>query len=447
MRARNLDKEPYPLVIVGSGFASFCLIAHLLKARPDFGKKITVIGPEPIGFGAAYGCTHRDFRLNVRAQIMRIFSENPNDFLHWAAREIKDEEAHKPQGAFYRRADFAMYLSALRDQLDGFDDVRVIPAQVTAADRVDAGWHLTLDSNETLLAGQLVLATGNPPPRWPCSIKAALPADKAVENPWSGDWLATLHNTDAVTFIGGGLTAMDGIYSLARQGHMGPIEIVLPHPVLPPEQTDWQPEAPIHWPENIHTASQFFRFMKNSLGSRDWEQPRWQSRFEALRIHLSAAWQRLDEGAQRRLMRHAGKWWQLARFRSAPQNFEAAQAMLKSGQLRLTKGRVVQIAKQGRQIQLKLEDGQNRLADAVINCTGPAPDPLIAQMRKAGLVAPDISNRAARIGPDLRVLKPQQIAYDTLFGVGAMSASSLGDVIGAGSIAKQAEQLAKILAS
>ena len=62
-------------------------------------------------------------------------------------------------------------------------------------------------------------------------------------------------------------------------------------------------------------------------------------------------------------------------------------------------------------------------------------------------MAPDISNRAARIGPDLRVLKPQQIAYDTLFGVGAMSASSLGDVIGAGSIAKQAEQLAKILAS
>ena len=447
MHARNLDKDPYPLVIVGSGFASFCLIVHLLNARPHFGKKITVIGPEPFGFGAAYGCRHRDFRLNVRAQIMRIFSEKPNDFLQWAAREIKDEEAHRPQGAFYRRADFATYLSALRDQLDGFDKVCFIPAQVTAADRVDAGWHLTLDSNETLSATQLVLATGNPPPRWPCSIKGVLPTDKTAENPWSGDWLASIHNTDAITFIGGGLTAMDGIYSLARQGHIGPIEVVLPHPVLPPKQTGWQPEAPIHWPENIHTASQFFRFMKLSLGSRDWEQPCWQSRFEALRIHLSAAWQGLDEAAQRRLMRHAGKWWQLARFRSAPQNFEAAQAMLKSGQLRLTKGRVVQIAEQGRQIQLRLADGQYRLADAVINCTGPAPDPLIAQMRQAGLVAPAISNHAARIGPDFRVLDKQHAAYGTLFGVGAMTASSLGDVIGAGSIAKQAETLAKILLS
>lgn len=446
MRTRNLDKELYPLVIVGSGFASFCLIAHLLKAQPEFSKKITVIGTKPIGSGAAYGCTHRDFRLNVRAQIMRIFSENPNDFLYWAAREIDDEEAHKPQGRFYRRADFAAYLSALRLQLDGFDKVRFIPAQVTEVQQESTGWHLTLDSNEALFAQNLVLATGNPPPRWPCTIKGVLPADKAIENPWSGDWLASIHKTDAITFIGGGLTAMDGIYSLARQGHTGPIEVVLPHPVLPPKQTDWHPEAPIHWPENIHTASQFFRFMKISLGSRDWEQPRWQSRFEALRIQLSTVWHGLDDLAKKRLMRHAGKWWQLARFRSAPQNFEAAQAMLKSGQLRLTKGRVVEIAAQEKKIHLRLQDGQNRLADAVINCTGPAPDPLIAQLLQAGLVAPDISNRAARISPDFRVLDSQHVSYDTLFGIGAMSASSLGDVIGAGSIAKQAEQLAKILA-
>ncbi len=180
MRTRNLDKKPYPLVIVGSGFASFCLIAHLLKARPEFSKKITVIGPEPIGFGAAYGCTHRDFRLNVRAQIMRIFSENPNDFLHWAAREIDDEEANKAQGTFYRRADFAAYLSALRLQLDGFDKVRFIPAQVTEVQQESTGWHLTLDSNEALFAQNLVLATGNPPPRWPCTIKGCCPQIKRL---------------------------------------------------------------------------------------------------------------------------------------------------------------------------------------------------------------------------------------------------------------------------
>jgi len=44
------------------------------------------------------------------------------------------------------------------------------------------------------------------------------------------------------------------------------------------------------------------------------------------------------------------------------------------------------------------------------------------------------------------VLDNKHASYETLFGVGAMTASSLGDVIGAGSIAKQAEQLAKILA-
>ena len=447
VRARNLDESSYSLVIVGSGFASFCLVAHLLKTRPDIGKLITVIGLEPFGYGAAYGCRHRDFRLNVRAQIMRVFPDQPNDFLQWAAREIDDEAAHNRQGTFYRRADFASYLSALRLQLDGFDTVRFISAQVTAIDKLAESWRLTLDNANTLDAKQVVLATGNPPPRWPCAIQGSLPADKSVENPWSGDWLGSIHKTDAVAFVGGGLTSMDGIYSLARQGHTGPIEVVLPHPVLPPKQTDWQAQAPILWPENIHTASQFFRFMITSLGSRDWTEAEWQSRFEALRIHLSDSWQGLDDLAQSRLMRHAGHWWQLARFRSAPQNFDAAQAMHQSGQLRLIKGRVDQIAKQGGQLQLTLTDGQKRLADAVINCTGPAPCPLIAQMCDAGLVAPDINSRAARIGPDFRVLDQHHIGYETLFGVGAMTASSLGDVIGAGSIAKQAEQLAKILAS
>jgi uncharacterized NAD(P)/FAD-binding protein YdhS len=65
---------------------------------------------------------------------------------------------------------------------------------------------------------------------------------------------------------------------------------------------------------------------------------------------------------------------------------------------------------------------------------------------KAGIIAPDFSQRGARIASDFKVLDGQKKPYDNLYGVGAMTASSLGDVIGAGTIAKQAESLAASLA-
>ncbi len=446
MPAAFSENSICPLVIVGSGFASFCLAAHLLQDHPERASDITIIGPQPFGYGAAYGCSHPDFRLNVRAQIMRIFPDRPTDFRKWAETEIDDIAAHNPQGAFYRRKDFARYLSVLRHQLSGFDKLKLVSDEVISANKTDNLWHLVLATGQKLNAKALVLATGNPPPRWPCQLASDLPADRLVENPWSGQWLGEIAKTDKVAFIGGGLTAMDGIYSLARQGHIGQIEVVLPHGILPPKQTDWQTEPPVIWPDNITTASQFFRFMKHSLGTRDWTQTVWQSRFEALRIHINSVWQQLGDTEQNRLMRHVGHWWQLARFRSAPQNFDAAETLRATGRLSLVKGRVRQIKKQDSQLCLILQDGQKYLVDRAVNCTGPAPDRLVQQMLADGLAATDRTGKSLRVAACLGVMDSAQERQDNLWAIGAMTASCLGDVIGAGSIAKQAEELAAKLA-
>ena len=446
MSAQSLDSATHPLVIIGSGFASFCLAAHLLETHALKPTDITIIGPPPFGYGAAYSCTHGDYRLNVRAQIMRIFADQPDDFLSWAATEIEDSEAHNPQGAFYRRSDFARYLSHLSKRIKGFDKLNFINSHVASLERQEKGWQLNLASGDSLIAHQLVLATGNPVPRWPCDIPASLSAEKAVEIPWSGKWLECVDIRDKVVFVGGGLTAMDGIYSLAKKGHMGRIEIVMPFPVLPPKQTDWKIETPVRWPDDISSASQFLKFFSNTLGSRNWTDPAWQSRFEALRIDLNSAWQGLDDTAKKQLLRHMGHWWQLARFRSAPQNFDAAQAMINKGQLHLIKGRVSGLSEQGSKLIVRLQDGGELAADKVVNCTGPAGCPLIANLLEAEIIAPDISQRGARIAPDYKVLDSLKKPYDNLHALGAMTANSLGDVIGAGTIAKQAEKLAAILA-
>ena len=103
-------------------------------------------------------------------------------------------------------------------------------------------------------------------------------------------------------------------------------------------------------------------------------------------------------------------------------------------------------AKQEAKLLVQLQDGGTLSADKAVNCTGPAGCPLILKLLKAGIIAPDFSQRSARIASDFKVLDGQKKPYDNLYALGAMTASSLGDVIGAGTIAKQAESLAASLA-
>ena len=182
MPAAFSENSICPLVIVGSGFASFCLAAHLLRGHPERASDITIIGPEPFGNGAAYSCSHPDFRLNVRAQIMRIFPDRPTDFRKWAETEIDDIAAHNPQGAFYRRKDFARYLFVLRHQLSGFDKLNRFQMRLSLRIRQIISAAGTGHRAKTT-AKALVLATGNSPPRWPCQLASDLPADRLVENP------------------------------------------------------------------------------------------------------------------------------------------------------------------------------------------------------------------------------------------------------------------------
>ncbi len=63
-----------------------------------------------------------------------------------------------------------------------------------------------------------------------------------------------------------------------------------------------------------------------------------------------------------------------------------------------------------------------------------------------GLAAPDRTGKSLRIAPCLSVMDNAHDPQNNLFAIGAMTASCLGDVIGAGSVAKQAEELAAKLA-
>ena len=441
------------IAVVGSGYTSASILTHLLDTQPEQAAQITVFGPGPFGHGAAFGTAHPDFRLNVRAQIMQLRPARPDRFPIWAGQNIDDEEAHCAEGAFYRRADFARYLSTEINKLPCIGEVSFCAQRVISADydKGSALWYLVREDGRMHTAETLILATGNPAPDWPCPIDQACHTgsnSSLVRSPWSGTWLDTVDPDDEIVVIGGGLTAMDAVYALGRVGHRGGIRIVTPAGLLPPAQTNWTAYEAVSWPDDVDSASEFIRFFNRKLKGNQryaWTDTVWQSRFEALRVHLNPVWRRLADSEKRRLIAHLGAFWSLARYRSAPQTNAMAKQLEATGQLEVSTGRVVHISAAAgpERLSVHLASGENLPADRIVNCTGMGRDPLLADMMTKGVIRADAFGRGPGLGDNLRLRTPSGQPYPSGYALGALTAGSEGDVVGATTISRQAAMLAR----
>ena len=254
-------QDKYKLVIIGDGFAAAVTVIHLLR-KGIAADSLTIIGSGSLGKGNAYGCVSPFFRLNIREDLPIVFSEDPMHFARWAEANIDDPEAKTSAGFFYRRADFGRYTSELIAAEVGFNQIQRIPSKVRALNQAHGLWKLDTADAGLIYAEKAIIATGNSPPSWPCPIKAE-PGEEApsqlIENPWTGHYLSSIGVKERIVLLGGGLTALDAIYALAKQGHRGLITIVGPRPVFPPAQAQWTRQKQPNWPVKLSPAKLLHR--------------------------------------------------------------------------------------------------------------------------------------------------------------------------------------------
>ena len=439
-QGRNQDAS---LIIVGSGYAAATAVIHL--AHSGFcASDILIIGPGQLGAGQAYGCEADTFRLNVRADQQRLWPDHPDHFPHWAKTHIDDQQAKTHAGHFYRRADFARYVSAQVSAALDCTNLRQIPARVVDIRPTQQGWRAICDNGAAYCSARLLLATGNPEPQWPVANQFEDGAT-LIRTPWRGDWLEQIDPTAAICLVGSGLTAMDALSGLAERDHQGPVSLLSPHGILPPEQVGWEPGDPFVWPE-IRRGSEFLHVALQMLKAGNWEEPDWQQRFSALRSGVSEAWQRLPIQDRLKLQGRVGWLWSLARFRASPQTVEAARQMREKSQLTLIQSHLKDLSSSSNNgWRITLANEASLHADVVINCTGVGRDPLILQLMASGRLVPLGKSRSPSVAPDLRVISPDGSPYDTLFCIGPATALALGDMVGATSVASQAVVLAQSL--
>jgi uncharacterized NAD(P)/FAD-binding protein YdhS len=432
------------LVIIGDGFAAAVMAIHLLR-KGIAADSLTIIGAGSLGKGNAYGCVSPSFRLNVREDLPIVFSEDPLHFARWAEANIDDPEAKTSAGVFYRRADFGRYVAELIAAEVGFEKIQRIPSKASRLNQAHDGlWKLDTADGHRIHSEKVIVATGNSPPTWPCPIKTELGAQadpRLIENPWTGQYLTAIQSQEHVVLLGGGLTALDAIYELVAQGHRGLITIVGPRPLFPPTQAQWSRQKQPNWPEKLSPAK-LVRFMRQYLPSAPTTSTEWQCAWEELRPNLNAIWQQLTPHQRQSLFKRLGWVWSLYRFRASPQTIKAYEQLKANHQAHFAVGRAKQVECSKGVITVQLNNGQRIQADRIVNCTGVGADLFLNTMIADGIAVPDPLGHAIGVNSNLNVIKPNRQAWNNLWMLGPATMGSLGDVIAASAISKQAEELA-----
>jgi uncharacterized NAD(P)/FAD-binding protein YdhS len=147
------------VAIVGAGFSGTLLAINLL--RHD-GPRATLIerGGSP-GRGLAYGTAHPDHVLNVRAENMSAFPDDPGHFLRWGEQRGLATTA----GSFVPRLIYGAYLSEMLEEARRTwpDRLDIVTADVADIRADGEGVALQLADGRTVQADAGVLAWATSP--------------------------------------------------------------------------------------------------------------------------------------------------------------------------------------------------------------------------------------------------------------------------------------------
>lgn len=437
-------------LIIGSGLAGAAIAIQLLENGIN-PKKIVIVGPTNVGYGNAYECDHNEYRLNVRSETMWINPKNKFEFSKWAKLNIKDPKAYHSAGHFYKRNDFAKFVNSKLDKYLKNKELLHHKNIVKRIHRDEFGsWVSCLSNNKKILSKNIILATGNPIPNWPCLIEESiLKKNKNLyENPWNGKWIDDTQGREKILLIGSGLSALDCLSVLKSKGHKGHITIVSKSGKFPPVQANWQRRKHPKWPGSINNSllpSKMINFFKNYLPKKKYSSSEWQSSWEELRQDLNPNWDRISDKDKIKLKRKLYSIWSRLRYRASPQSIKAKDYFLKKGQLTIHSGFAEKIIVNNELLTLKLLDGSTLSSDKIINCSGKGRDMLFDQIIKDKMGMADIFNETLKIDKNFKVLPVKGKDNKGLFLIGPTLISSKGDIVAASKISLQAIDLARTL--
>lgn len=464
------------IAIVGGGFSGSSTAVQLVR-RSSAALDITVIEPRArVGGGLAHGSEEPDHRLNGQPRSHNIDPIDEGMFVRWCEAHgafAADPGARLPNDTiFMRRSVFRAFLEdtvAQHAASPTGSSIRHLRDRVI--DVVPGGQTLTVmtSGNTRLDCDLVVLATGHTRARLPAAFKPEFAHHaRVIVDPLGAPRLPAVPSPERVLVLGSGLTAYDIVSSLITAGHRGPIDVVSRKGLRPRRQ---QPRVPgqkarlamercadppepfIVGAGNPPTVRALLRALRQRIREVESMGQTWDQPFVHLRDMVSQVWPNIPTAEKRRFFRHLRVFYDVHRFRVAPQNETLVHEAERRGQVRFRAASLTRIDTDddGGPIRIALrargtDSVQESVYDRVINCTGvdsthPADVPLYATLLARDMICVHPSGIGLAVDALSRALTRGGSAAPRLRVVGPPTTGSRGDPLGAPYIALQIHQM------
>jgi uncharacterized NAD(P)/FAD-binding protein YdhS len=160
------------IAVIGGGFSGVMTAIHLLwRCQP--GERVYLVERgDRVGPGLAYGTRHPRHLVNVRAENMSAFADEPDHFVRWLEGLDPAAQADAGErtiaGTFVRRSVFGAYVQdLLREAIarqDGADNLFLVADQAVAVRPAGGRFLLETANGRAHPVDAAVLALGNLPP-------------------------------------------------------------------------------------------------------------------------------------------------------------------------------------------------------------------------------------------------------------------------------------------
>jgi uncharacterized NAD(P)/FAD-binding protein YdhS len=366
-------KKCKTVAVVGAGFSGSLFALKLSAAQPDWKILLVEEALRP-GRGLAYGACGPHHILNVPVSRMEVGLEPRfSDWLRQRPAQLADaldESGGKLSDAFVPRQLFGDFMQQRMAEALARDHIRLVQSRAIAISPDARRLHL-LDGR-TIPVDIMVLATGNLPSRLPVSAKPSL---RVINDPWAPG-LDGIVPDASILLVGTGLTMVDTVLSLRGQGHVGPIQAVSRHGLLPQAH-----EAGGAWPPVLQAPVSPVKALQAMRAAVRWAKVEgipWQRVFDAARPAVASVWHGWSIGQRAQFLRHLRTLWDVHRHRMAGRVAARIKGQVETGALKIIPGRILALDEHQDGITLLLRPRRGKAyaldVNVVINCTGPGAD-------------------------------------------------------------------------
>jgi len=384
----------------------------------------------------------------------------------------RDPEAAAGDGSlFIRRSVFGDYVGAQLDAAAADN-----PAGCTLTHRRDRaldiiresdGYRVNLQHGDPLVAAMVVVAASYEQPAVPGPFTGALAGHSAfLADPWDNARLAAIRPDARVLVLGLAQTGSEVVAGLLRRGHAGPITALsrggrrpIPRPAgaAPPDSSLFDRvnrETSLHTSQHgrLTSVTDILHRMRADVRAAEAAGGTWAEPFGILRDSMWQVWPALPLAEKRRFMRHLRRWYDAHRFQLPPQVEDRLAAGEARGQVIFRAGSIATAEARDGTIIVSIRargstDAVTAEFDAIINSTGPAPNParsanpLLRAVVDSGLAAPHGTGVGFAVDEQNRAINADGASEPGLFVVGPLTYGAYADQQSAAFIATRIRKI------